>query len=372
MIGTSRCGRASSVSSARDDRSVRRPTGSSRRRSSCGRRCGRPRPTWSTRTSSGVPVAVQRDRLDPLHVPGRLALDPVLAGASATSRWPGRWSACGAAPRRPSSRPSAPRRCRAAGPRRRPGPAASRLRRAAIGRVEVGRPGRRTARLCRVPGRHVPAAPALACGSRSAGTGGRQGHRDGAAGLRPWCRSAPCRRGSATIGATIAMPSPLPPLARLRALSARQNRSKTCAASSGGRPGPASITCSTTSAAPRGRAAPGSARPARVCMAALVARLISTRSSWSRSPSTLEPARTPISIGRSGWAAGHRAGRRRAARRRRPARGAARALVAARQHQQVLDQPGHPGALGLDPVERIASSATNRAARARCIRDSSA
>ena len=67
-----------------------------------------------------VAVAVQRHRPHALDVPGGVALDPVLAAATATSRWPGRWSACGAAPRRPSSRPSAPRRCRTAGPRRRP------------------------------------------------------------------------------------------------------------------------------------------------------------------------------------------------------------------------------------------------------------
>ena len=71
-------------------------------------------PSWSTLTSSGVAVAVEPDLLDVLAVAGGLALDPVLLARAAPERRTPGGRACGAAPRRPSSRPSAPRPCRAA------------------------------------------------------------------------------------------------------------------------------------------------------------------------------------------------------------------------------------------------------------------
>ena len=100
-------------------RPARRAAGR-RRRSRCARRCGRPRRPGRP-DQQRVAVAVQRDRPHVLDVAGGVALDPVLAGGCGTSRWPGRWSGSGAAPRRPSRRASAPRRCRTAARRRRPG-----------------------------------------------------------------------------------------------------------------------------------------------------------------------------------------------------------------------------------------------------------
>ena len=47
------------------------------RRSSSGRRCGRPPPIWSTRTRSASPSQSSATDHDPLDVAGRVALDPV-------------------------------------------------------------------------------------------------------------------------------------------------------------------------------------------------------------------------------------------------------------------------------------------------------
>ena len=93
-----------------------------------------------------VAVAVEADLLDPLHVAGRVALDPVLAARAATSTSPARCRWCGRAPRRRPRRASGPRPTRAAGRRRGRGPRPC----AAGGRRSRGR-GRRGACSLGVP-----------------------------------------------------------------------------------------------------------------------------------------------------------------------------------------------------------------------------
>ena len=90
-----------------------------RRRSRCGPRCGRPGPPGRP-DEQGVAVAVEADLPDPLAVAGGLALHPVLPTAAAPVRRPAGRQGAGPGPRRPSSRASAPRGCRAAARRRAP------------------------------------------------------------------------------------------------------------------------------------------------------------------------------------------------------------------------------------------------------------
>ena len=145
--------RAAAGRTRRGHRTPARPPSTTARAASAveagrGRRCGRPAPTWSTCTSSVSPSQSSATDLTQLDVAGGVALDPVLLPAAAPVGARGRWSACGAAPRRPSSRPSAPRRCRTAGRRRRPG----RRRRASGGRRrrDQGMRGLTPASFCRV------------------------------------------------------------------------------------------------------------------------------------------------------------------------------------------------------------------------------
>ena len=69
---------------------LRQASRTSASKQDCGRRCGRPAPTWSTTTSTASPSQSSRTSPDVLHVARGVALAPVLLAAAAPERRPAR------------------------------------------------------------------------------------------------------------------------------------------------------------------------------------------------------------------------------------------------------------------------------------------
>ena len=169
------------------------------------------------------------------------------------------------------------------------------------------------------------------------------------------------------MAATIASPSPLPPLPRSRPPSARQKRSNSSVAAVG-RAGPGR---GRATSRPHVAAVAADGRPRSACRRACgrarcATRLASTWRSWSASPSTIgarPSARRAIGAVRA-----------RSRGRRRPRRAASggevdrlassgRRLVEPGERQQVLDQHAHARGLVLDPPHRLRRRPRRRARR---------
>ena len=159
---------------------------------------------------------------------------------------------------------------------------------------------------------------------------------------------------AATIAATIANPKPVPPVARERLRSTRQNRSKIRSNWSAGRPGPWSRT--TSAACPSATSRDISTRLAGgVWVRAFANRLATTWVSWPASPLTMTTEDATSRIGPSRF--DRIAVRHRVTHDGGQVDGAVVAhhlgvgqRVEAGQRQQIVDQTTHTGALRTDPV----------------------
>ena len=229
--------RPSSATSPGDRSTGRRVSRAARpRRSTCGARVAGGA-LLVDHQQHRVAVAVQPDLVHLLGVPGGLALHPQLSRLREkyVAR-PGR-PACGAAPRRPSTPPSAPRRCPGAGRPRRPG----RRRCASAGRRSPGPDrGHRTVTDLRLPQRVLDLADAQLSEVEHAG-----GEHRVRAGGAP--RAAKCAT------------SPAPPLTR----SAARPPRRAPAGSARGRSRPWCRRRPSSSAGSPPRPAPGPGRPTR-------------------------------------------------------------------------------------------------------------